>query len=191
MKRITLLLTFFSLSAFGQNLKAEKINFEVISNYESLKDSTTYSLNKIELQNLISNSTKKYTLLISYGFWCKPCQELLPKVLELINHNKDIVEIYIINVEPDESKRLFLNQEFLSRRFHFTKPNFMVSEDYGKGKWKKYDAFLLDIIGKDFNKTYTGMSQNILYRNGEIVYLSNYNLSDFEIMTDLKKFIER
>lgn len=191
MKQFSIVLfLLFSMTTFGQKIKAEKINFEKTPNYESLSDSTIYSLNKTELNKLLSKSNKKYTLLLSYGFWCKPCQELIPKILKFIKDNENIIDIYIINVEPDNSKRLYLHQDFLYKRFDFYKANFMISDEYGGAKWKKYDAFLLDLIGeKKFNKTYTGMSQNILYHNKEIIYLSNYNLSDEKILNDLNNII--
>lgn len=186
MKLILYIFLVFPLALFGQTIKAEKINFEVTPTYESLNDSVIYSLNKAELTNLLSKSTKKYTLVLSYGFWCKPCQEYMPKILKLVKENESKIDLFVISVEPDNSKRLFLHHEFLKKRFAFDQPSFSISEDYGNKKWMKYDAFLLDLIGEDkFNKTYTGMSQNILYHNNEIVYLSNYNLSDEKIISDL------
>jgi hypothetical protein len=116
----------------------------------------------------------------------------MPKILTLVKNSENDINIYILNIEPDDSKRLFLHQNFLNKRFDFFKANFMVSEEYGGTKWQKYDSFLLDLIGQArFNKTYTGMSQIILYENSkkEIIYLSNYNLSDQEILTDINNIL--
>lgn len=179
------------MSAIGQSRKSTKIDFQNTSNYSDLADNTIYSLNRTELTELLSKSDKKYTLLISYGFWCKPCQEHLLQIIKFSESNNKDLDLFILSLEPDDSKRLFVHQEFLKNKFGFTKPNFMISEDYGQKKWKKYDAFLLDLIGEEkFNKIYTGMSQCILYQNGKIVYLSNYNLTNEEILSDLKEYLQ-
>ena len=191
MRKIILILLINSIFSYGQTLKSEKINFNKISSYSDLKDSTTYSLNKKELDKLISLNNKKFTLVLSFGFWCKPCNEYLPKILKLLENYNESVELYLINVEPENSRRLFLNNYYLQTRFNFSKPNFMISEEYSKKKWKKYDAFLMDIIGVDkFDKSMTGMSQNILYKGDKIIYLSNYNLNDDDVIKEIEKLIK-
>ena len=192
MIKIILFILFNSVLSYGQTLKSKKIDFDKISAYSDLKDSTIYSLNKTELNKLMSTNNKKITLLLSYGFWCKPCNNYFPKILNLVNNNKDKIDLFLINVEPDNSRRLFLNNYFLQTRFGFFKANFMISEEYSKKKWKKYDAFLIDLIGVDgFDKSMSGMSQNILYKNNKIIYLSNYNLNDDDILKDIEKIINQ
>jgi thiol-disulfide isomerase/thioredoxin len=190
MKKFIAILILCSINSFGQTLKSKKIDFDTVSTFSDLKDSTTYEIDKNTLLNLISKNKKKYTLVVSYGFWCKPCNEYLPKLLNFINENKEQVELVLINVEPDDSKRLYLNYYYLLKRFNYTKPIFMISETYSKKKWKKYDSFLIDLISKDvFNKTMGGMSQHILYESNKIVYLSNYNLTDDIILSDLSNIM--
>ena len=41
-----------------------------------------------------------------------------------------------------------------------------------------------------FNKTMGGMSQHILYESNKIVYLSNYNLTDDIILSNLNQIIK-
>lgn len=189
MKKILWILLINTL-CYGQTLKSEKLNFEIINNLHDLKNEITYSLNKEELHKLIKLNNKKFTLVLSYGFWCKPCNEYFPKILNFVKENEKKIELIVVNVEPDNSKRLYANYYYLKKRFNFKKSYFMISEEYGNRKWKKYDGFLIDLIGKDkFKKEFSGMSQNILFENNQIVYLSNYNLSDEQILKDLKNII--
>ena len=192
MKKIVILLLLNSILSFSQTTKSKNIDFNQISSFYDLNDSTTYTLNKRDLFELIKKSQKKFTLVLSYGFWCKPCNKYLPQLLNFINKNKETIELVLINVEPDNSKRLYLNNYFLEKRFNYVKPTFMISEEYGTAKWKKYDGFLIDLIGQEkYIKTMSGMSQHVLYKDNKIVYLSNYNLSDEKVLEDLNNLIKQ
>lgn len=176
---------------YGQRLKAENIDFTKIETFDNLKDSTTYSLDKESLLKLITASDKKYTLVLTYGFWCGPCNIYLPKLLKFISETKPDLDLVITNLEPDDSKRLLVNKYFLEQRHNFTKANFMLSEKYGRRKWKKSDPFLIELVGEErLTKTMGAMSQHILFKGQEVVYLSDYTLSHETILSDLEKIMK-
>jgi thiol-disulfide isomerase/thioredoxin len=189
MKYIIYLFIVLSLNLNAQTYKALKLSTSDSLNYNQLKDSTIYSLDKKELYNIIDNSNKKYTLLVSYAFWCSPCQEYFPKLQEFIKKNESKVNLLIVGIEKDDSKRLFYHKYFLEKRFSFVSPSFIISESYAKGRRKKYDTFLKDVIGPDFKDFHRGLSQHILFENDKIVYLSNWDIKDEQILEDLEKHI--
>jgi len=59
-------------------------------------ENAIYSLNANELDSLITLSPKKYHLIYSYATWCKSCNILFPKILDIIKNNENI-QLYIIN----------------------------------------------------------------------------------------------
>ena len=193
MKKILLLSAalFCCTITLGQTLKAENIDFTKIETFDNLKDSTTYSLDKESLLKLIATSDKKFTLVLTYGFWCGPCNIYLPKLLNFISETKPDLQLVIANMEPDDSKRLLLNKYALEQRFNYTKAIFMISEKYGKSKFKKSDPFLIELVGKErITKTMGAMSQHILFKGQEVVYLSDYTLSYETILADLERIMK-
>ena len=176
---------------YGQTLKSENIDLTKIETFDNLKDSTTYSLDKESLLKLIAAGDKKFTLVLTYGFWCSPCNEYLPKLLKFISKNKPDLQLVIANLEPDDSNRLLLNKYALERKHNYTKANFMISEKYGRRKWKKSDPFLIELVGKErLTKTMGAMSQHVLFKGQEVVYLSDYTLSDETILSDLERIMK-
>jgi len=192
MKNRTLVTLFFlfSILAKAQEYNANKIVFTDSTNIELLKKNEIYSLNKEELYRLISKSKKKYNLLVSFAIWCGPCQESLPLLLKLAEKNKEKLSLYIINIENDKSKRLTQTKKFFNE-IKYSNPTFMVSETYGRNSRLKYKNFIKDIIGKkEFNSSYLGLFENILFdKNFKILFKSTYNDNDEVILYNINKII--
>ena len=188
MKKIFLFTLFFQFTTYSQNYKSEQIR---TFDYNKLVDSTVYSLDKNELETLLKNNKTEYTILISWGYWCKPCNVFLPKLLKFKSEIEPLLNVWIISVEPDNSKKLFTHKFSLEEKFSYTKPSFVISEIYGKSRFKKYDAFLIDLIGKDkFKNEHRGMSQVIMYKNSDIVFLSDWNMTDEVILENINRLVK-
>lgn len=139
-----------------------------------------YSLNKSEFDSLIkANKNQKFHLVYSFGTWCKPCVAFLPELLDWVKNNPS-VKLYILNIEKDGNKKLQRVKDFLSEVHDFNANTFMVSEEYGKGRWKKYDAFVAEMAPG--HKEY-GMSLLLLYDKTEkLIYASTYNETNEEVL---------
>ena len=139
-----------------------------------------YSLNKSEFDSLIkANKNQKFHLVYSFGTWCKPCVAFLPELLDWVKNNPS-VKLYILNIEKDGNKKLQRVKDFLSEAHDFNANTFMVSEEYGKGRWKKYDAFVAEMAPG--HKEY-GMSLLLLYDKTEkLIYASTYNETNEEVL---------
>lgn len=186
---LILYLLFYSLS-YSQNYDAMKINLSDSINIDKLKRSEIYSIEKSELIKLISNSSKKFNLIVSFGTWCSPCRKSLPLLIKLIEENKEKINLYLINIEKDKSKSLFETKQYLYN-LGYLSPTFMVSEKYGKGMRSKYKNFIKDLIGEEkFSDLFLGMFENILYdKNLNILYKSTYNDIDEITLQNIKKMI--
>ena len=149
------------------------------------------SLRDIEKELLILKSKKKYNLLLSFGIWCSPCRIALPKLIEFIEENKDIINLYIINIEKDKSKSLFETKKYFSE-INYTTSTFMISEKYGTDRRNKYKKFMKDIIKNGFSDEYLGMFESILFdNNSNIIYKSKDSDTDETTLENLKKIIQR
>lgn len=142
---IYFLLTLSSFSIYSQ----EKLSALKIDNYEGVftdtLSSNIYEINKNDFHGLIKNSKKKYHLIYVFAWWCKPCIETFPAVLDHFYKNKNI-ELYILNIERNNSKDLKHLQDILKKQYHIKKATFMISEVYGKRPKKKYTNFIYDLV---------------------------------------------
>lgn len=173
---------------FTQRYSTKKINYNVINNYE-INDNTIYSLNKIELKNILDSVATKYTLIVFYAFWCGSCQEELPTILTYASQNKKTLSIKLINIEKDNSNRQFETKKYLER-INFSLPSFMISEEYGSGKRTKYRNFLKDLLlVKKVPEKYLGLGECILFKDNNIIYLSTYDESIKTIINNIDNLI--
>lgn len=173
MKTITLLV---SILCFTCLIAQEKHFTDQINDYNEVLNSNKnkiYSLNKNEFDALVkANNNHDFHLVYSFATWCKPCVEFLPKLLGWVESNTS-VKLYILNIEKDGNKRLLDVKNFLFQNHKFTSNTYMVSEEYGKGRWRKYDAFVSEMAPG--HEEY-GMSLLLLYdKNGKSLYASTYN----------------
>jgi len=146
-------------------------------------------LNKTEFDSLVKTDKEhQFHLIYSFGTWCKPCVAFLPKLLDWIESNPS-VKLYILNIEKDGNDKLLNVKNFLSEKHNFNANTFMVSDEYGKRRWKKYDAFVQEMaLGHDEY----GMSLLLLYdENVKLLYASTYNeTEDEEILKMTNKISE-
>ena len=111
---------------------------------------------------------------------------MFPKLLEWIESNPS-VKLYILNIEKD-GDRLLRVKDFLREKHNFNANTFMVSYEYGKRRWKRYDAFVQEMVpGHDGY----GMSLLLLYdKTGKLLYASTYNETDEEKLLTMSNKIK-
>ena len=122
-----------SLTSYSQKYDAKKISSNSDTSIENLDKSEIYSLDKEEFLKLVSQSKKKYNLIVSFATWCGPCRKSLPTLIKFAEENKDKLNLYIINIEKDKSKNLLETKEFFLE-IKYSSPTFMVSEKYEIGR---------------------------------------------------------
>src|SRR5690625_4042403 len=79
----------------GENkLKSSSINdFDLlIQKMENPTENEIFSLSNNELNHLITTLKKEKTLIYTFGWWCEPCIEKLPGILNLKNKYKDKID---------------------------------------------------------------------------------------------------
>jgi len=148
---------------------------KIITNYTFVltnkNENAIYSLNANELDSLITLSPKKYHLIYSYATWCKSCNIFFPKILNLVKNSKNI-QLYVINIERNNSRYLKWTKEAFKNKFNYLNNTFMVSDTYGKRRYKKYERFIQNIAPD--HKNY-GLSLIVLFDNNKnLLYASTY-----------------
>jgi len=188
MKNTLIILSFFfCYTNLTQGQNEQQVNKIVDFSNVFQSNFNVYSLNKTEFETLISESEKSYHLVYSFATWCKPCLESLPKVLYFIKNNPN-VQLYILNIEKHDSKRQMDVKNFLYEKYNYTSNTFTVSEEYGKGKWKRYDTFINAIAPN--HKEY-GMSLFLLFSDkSNLIYASTYNETTDEILKLIEKKVK-
>lgn len=164
---------------------------KTISNYNEVLNSNKneiYSLNKTEFDSLIKvDKSHEFHLVYSFGTWCKPCIAFLPQLLDWTEKNPP-VKLYILNIEKDGDDRLLRVKDYLRQKHNFNENTFRVSDEYGKRRWKKYDAFVQEMAPS--HDEY-GMSLLLLYdKTGKLLYASTYNETDEEELLTMSNKIK-
>src|SRR5690606_18705301 len=142
MKNVVLF--FLLLFCFTKLFAQENYFAKTITDYDAVLNSNKneiYSLNKEEFDSLVkADKNHQFHLVYSFGTWCKRCVAFLPKLLDWPENNA-LVRLYILSRGKDGEKELLRLKDFLPEKHNFNANAFMVSEEYGKRRWKKYDAF--------------------------------------------------
>ena len=186
----TLILLAISLCT-GTTFAQDGYFAKTITDYNEVLNSNKneiYSLNKAEFDSLIKiDNNHKFPLVYSFATWCKPCVAFLPDLLDWTENNP-LVRLYILNIEKDGDKKLLRVKDFLREKHNFNANTFMVSDEYGKRRWKKYDAFVQEMVpGHDEY----GMSLLLLYdKTGKLLYASTYNETDEEELLTMSNKIK-
>ena len=156
MKKIFfLLLSLVSINFFAQSY--DKCELKSSNEVPEVK-----LIDKDKLQCLAKNSNNK-TLLITFGMWCEPCREDLPRYIETFK-NKN-VDVYLLLVDS-QKKRLNYIVNYLKKDGDFVK--------YGKQLRKAYRNFLEDITPNSF-EVVDDMSKLILInQNGQVEMITSY-----------------
>lgn len=183
---IILFFCFGSLEA--QNiLKAKEIlnTNDFVNTITSNKDVGVYSIDSETILKLIKSSKKEYHVIYSFTTWCGPCREYLPTLLNYVEKNN--IELYILIIEKDNSKKLYNSKEFFDKMKNFSKPIYCITSGKSKNPKKKYFEFVESIVP---NHKEFGLSLNVLINNkGEVLYASTYNESKEEIIATLNQRI--
>lgn len=182
---------FISSFCFSQELYQVK----TITNYPKLledldKDSANviYSLNKPELDNIIKQSNKKYTLIYNFSIWCGYCVVKLPEALKIRNEWKENVQFLLLTKEKNKSAYLTNTHYDFVEKYNVNYPTFNISDEYAKGARKRYGYFLKLL---DPNYEVEGMGVMILIRNEDqkILFMSN-SRDEYEVNIEkVKSFI--
>lgn len=181
--KIQIICFFVSILSTGvlssQNTYGHK-DFEVYKEYSknpsNIEGLDIYELNEKNLEYLLSNSKKEFKIIYTFGFWCRPCVEYLPSLLDFVNRRNDI-ELIILLSERDDSKNLLGNLNYF-KKIKYNKPIFNISDSYSPRPRRKYDNFIQSIIP---GHSEYGYSLDILYnKKNEPIYSSTYNESAAE-----------
>lgn len=176
------IISFIILNLLVIPLLAQEAYFaKTITDYNEVLNSNKneiYSLDKAEFDSLIkTDKDHQFHLVYSFATWCKPCVAFLPQLLHWKKNNPS-VKLYILNIEKDGNDKLIHLKDFLRDKHNFNENTFMVSEEYGKGRWKKYDNFVSTMAPG--HREY-GMSLLLLYnKTGKLLYASTYNETENE-----------
>lgn len=180
-----------SVFSLAQNkYQAKKIvDYDVIINNLILNnDDEIYEITKPELDSLVKKSNKDFTYVYTFAWWCEPCVEKLPSVLNL-KDSIDSFQLLIITCEKDNSKELYLTQKYKNSKFNIQFPIFNISDDFSSRRWEKYDQFIQEIIPghKDY-----GLSLSIIIDNKEnkVLYASTYKESKDEQISKINSLLQ-
>jgi len=170
MKQFLFFFLFINCIYSQDDYTAKKITdyYSVLTNKS---ENAIYSLNANELDSLITTSPKKYHLIYSYATWCKSCNILFPKILDIVKNSKNI-QLYVIDIERNNSRYLKWTKEAFKNKFNYLNNTFMISDSYGKRRYKKYENFIQKIAPghKDY-----GLSLIVLFdKNKNLLYASTY-----------------
>jgi thiol-disulfide isomerase/thioredoxin len=183
---IFLFFCFGSLEA-QSTLKAKEIlnTKDFVNELSSIKDVGVYSIDSETILKLIKSSKKEFHVIYSFTTWCGPCREYLPMLLNYVENNN--IELYILIIEKDNSKKLYNSKVFFDKMENFNKPIFCITSGKSKNPKKKYFEFVESIVP---NHKEFGLSLNVLINNkGEVLYASTYNESKEEIIATLNQRI--
>ena len=136
-----------------------------------------YLLTPADFKNQIAKSSREFHLVYSFGYWCKPCRETMPQLMEVIAERTDIA-FYPLMVEKLDSEAVPQNVDYLKAEFDYTGPVFSSDPALNKKPWKAYNALVEGLVtGHD----QYGMSLILLFnKNGEVLLATNYNMSSEE-----------
>jgi len=173
--KVLLLFIVLANSVFSQN-NIEKCGLEKNINTEKI-----FVLNDSTFECLVKANRKK--IFYSYAFWCKPCVEKLPEVIDFCNQNG--IELYILLIHSQDSKEMKIEND----RFKNEDLNVLVlSDDYGKRPRKKYKNFLSTFYD---DKIIDDMSKIILFdEKGNFKYISDWTDGENVLEEKIKPLLE-
>lgn len=157
----------------------------LLSNAQSTSEKSLdiYLLNRTDFKKLIAQSDKKYHLIYSFGYWCKPCLESMPKVMDIVNERDDLA-FYPLIVEKLDSDEVTKNVAFLKQKYGYIGNVYSADPALGKNPRYAYHAFV-EILAPE-HKEY-GMSLILLFhQNGNLLLATTYNQTSGEKMELLK-----
>lgn len=163
MKIIIIFSLFLTSILSAQNL--EKCNLRICPNTDNI-----FIINDEKLICLLKNENK--TIIYSYAFWCKPCVEELPHIINFANNKK--VNLYILLIHNENSREMQIeNNKFKNENLNIL----VLSDEYGNKPRKKYKNFLKKFYAE--SKLIDDMSKIILFdEDGNLMYISDWTDGD-------------
>lgn len=158
MKKIILIL--FLLSVYfieAQNCEIKKNNYNLLN----------VTAKKVKC---LAKKYEGFTLIYTFGLWCKPCIVHLNDVLELTE--KYNLNLLILAVDRNKTNYAITKKYLNSKKKGITIMS--LDDSYGKNENKKYKKFLREITPDKFNNI-NGMSKYILLnKQGEVLMVTSY-----------------
>ncbi|MFC6096508.1 TlpA family protein disulfide reductase [Flavobacterium qiangtangense] len=172
------------LNSFSQTSKTKKVSIKNVhylseaSNFSEdnilLANVKLYKIDNVSLLQMIEKSTKKLKIVLFYGYWCTPCREMLPKLIELAEKNKDNIDLFVITGEQDERfEKVF---SYL-KQLNLNNPSFIIdTKKYGNEK----EPFirtekLIQEICKDCDYKKMGFPSFIIYnKQNKMIFDATY-----------------
>jgi len=171
-----LFLSLFVRSAFAQSDEPSKLPDQI------------NVITAEKLYSIIDASPAKLHLLYSFAYWCKPCLETMPKVLEVMEDNPQ-VDFYPLTVEKFVSKYNHMEQNlaFLSEEYNYTGVVYAADPVYHKKAYKRYSALIAELAP---NHTDFGLSLILLLdKNKNVLYATTWHQTSDEEIEGLVKIV--
>lgn len=167
---------FFSLNHYGRGQANDELQLPEQIQIISAQD----------FYHLIDSSTKDYHLLYSFAYWCKPCLETIPGVLEVRNTYPNL-QFYPLLTEKLDSRALLQNLEVLSEKYNYDDRVFTADPAYSKNIKKRYNA-LIEELAPDH--TDFGLSLILLLnKEKEVLYATTWHQRSEAKVEGLKKIL--
>lgn len=145
---------------YGQSDNLINCNFKLNESTNNI-----FVLDESNLNCLVEQKQK--FIIYSYAFWCSPCVEKLPEVIQFCQENK--IELFILLIHNQESDYIEKENIF----FQDKNLNVLVlSDSYGKRPRMKYKQFLTKYYPNE--KIIDDLSKIILYSDGQLKYVSTW-----------------
>ncbi|TYB73012.1 TlpA family protein disulfide reductase [Bizionia saleffrena] len=180
--KVLIIFIFFPTLLFSQD--KEYLN---IKKYEELSINKIYDLNT-DLLHKYEHNNGKYKILYSFATWCSPCVEFIPTIINLQKKLSN-TNIYVYGIET-KTKRQAVYLDFFKNK-NYQLPVFNLESKESSRRFKKYDKFLVDILGTKFNPKYIGLSKIIILdENFKVLFESNYNMNNDDIRTKIEQIVK-
>jgi thiol-disulfide isomerase/thioredoxin len=161
------------LNSYNFSFNSKKKNFIIYSNNLKEKTENVNFIDASKLDSIMKHSTKSYSLVYIYAYWCGPCRIETPKIIELAKNNP---QVEIIFVNTDRTKDYEMTKNYLTS-INFPYTSFTASEEYGKGR-RRLGNFI-EAICPTCQNDKMGYSSSILYnKEGKVIFSSTYEMTN-------------
>lgn len=160
---------------YGQSSNLINCNFK-------LNESTNiiFVIEENNLNCLIEQKDK--FIIYSYAYWCSPCVEKLPEVIQFCNENN--IELFILLIHNQISKEIEKeNIDFQNKNLNVL----VLSDSYGKRPRKKYKQFLTKYYTNE--NMIDDLSKIIFYSDGQLKFVSTWMDGEKVLETKIKPLL--
>lgn len=143
-------------------------------------------MNQSGFSRLIEKSNKEFHLVYSFGYWCKPCRELMPDLMKTIESRTDIA-FYPLIVENLESREVQKNADYLKQHFDYDGRIYSADLALGKKPYKRYQALVETLVPG--HQEY-GMSLMLVFdKSGKCLFASTYHMDKEEKLSEIQRIL--